>query len=49
MTNKSFIVKYIFVVANVDIDENDTLSRNLSISLDRRENFDETNFDAICA
>ena len=49
MTNKLFIVKYIFVVVDVDIDKNNAFSRNLSINLDRRESFDDANFDIIVA
>ena len=44
-----FIVKYIFVVVNVDVDKNNTFSRNLNTSLDKRESFDDANFDAIVA
>ena len=44
MTNKLFIVKYVFVVDindNVDIDKNNTLLTNLNINLDKRKNFDD--------
>ena len=49
MTNKLFIVRYIFVVVDVDVDKNDAFSRNLSTNLDRRKSFDDANFDAIVA
>ena len=45
ITNKSFIVKYVFV--DVDIDKNK--NRNFDINLDKRESFDDANFDAIVA
>ena len=52
MTNKLFIVKYVFVV-DVDFDENkdknDIFLRNFDINLDKRESFDDANFDVIIA
>ena len=53
MTNKLFIVKYVFV--DIDIDENvdekisDTISKNLNKNLDKREDFDDMNFEFIFA
>ena len=53
MTNKSFIVKYVFV--DIDIDENvddeiDAFFKNSSIESDNREDFDNIiDFDAIFA
>ena len=42
MTNKLFIVKYVFIV-DIDKDKN----KNFDINLDKREDFDETiDFDA---
>ena len=49
MTNKLFIVKYVFVIVDVNIDENDAFLRNLNTNLDKRENFDDANFNAIVA
>ena len=43
MTNKLFIVKYVFVV---DIDND--IDKNFNTNLNRRESFDDANFDAIC-
>ena len=52
MTNKLFIVKYVFVV-DVDFDENkdknDIFLRNFDINLNKRESFDDANFDVIIA
>ena len=45
MTNKLFIVKYVFV--NVDIDKDK--DKNFDINLDKRESFDHISFDAIVA
>ena len=45
MTNKLFIVKYVFV--DIDVDKNK--NKNFDISLDRRESFDDANFNAIVA
>ena len=44
MTNKSFIVKYAFIV---DIDKNEY--KNFDINLDKRETFDDINVEAIIA
>ena len=53
MTNKLLIVKYILfnidVDIDIDIDENNAFSRNLSTNLDRRDDFDDANFDIIVA
>ena len=50
MTNKSFIVKYVFVVVDVNINENidesNAFTRNFDINFDKRETFD---FDIIVA
>ena len=46
IANKSFIVKYIFVVVDVDIVEN----KNFDTNLDKRENFDDViDFNIIVA
>ena len=44
MTNKSFIVKYVFIV---DIDENE--NKNFDTNLNKRESFNDTSFNAIVA
>ena len=44
MTNKSFIVKYVFIV---DIDKNE--NKNFDINFDKRESFNDTNFNIIVA
>ena len=53
MTNRLFIVKYVFVDVDVDKnvdDEVNALFRNSSIESDNREDFDDIiNFDAIFA
>ena len=53
ITNKLFIVKYVFVDIDVDIDitidENDAFSRNFDTRSDKRENFDDMSFDIIVA
>ena len=42
ITNKLFIVKYVFV-----IDVNNNINRNFNSNLNKRENFDDANFDII--
>ena len=53
ITNKSFIVRYVLfnidVDVEIDIDENDILSKKFRTNLDKRESFDDANFDVICA
>ena len=53
MTNKLFIVKYVFVVninENENINKNDAFSRNFDTRNDKRESFDEIiDFDIIVA
>ena len=44
MTNKLFIVKYVFIV-NVNKNKN----KNFNTNLDKRENFNDANFNAIVA
>ena len=50
MTNKLFIVKYVFVDIDIceKIDER-VIDKNLSTSLDRRESFDDIAFETIFA
>ena len=43
MTNKLFIVKYVFV--DVDVDKNK--NKNFDTNLDKRESFDDANFNVI--
>ena len=45
MTNKSFIVKYVFV----DVDVNNNIDKNFDSNLDKRESFNDTNFNAFVA
>ena len=44
MTNKLFIVKYVFF-DDIDVDKN----RNFDTNLDKRENFDDASFEIIVA
>ena len=43
MTNKLFIVKYVFFDIDIDVD------KNFDINLDKRDDFDDTNFETIIA
>ena len=43
------IVKYVFVVVNVDVDKSNTFLRNFDTKNNKRESFDVINFDIIVA
>ena len=47
MTNKLFIVKYIFVVVDVNIDI--IVFKNFDTNLNKRKSFDDVNFNIIAA
>ena len=53
MTNKLFIVKYVFVDVDVDvdviIDKNNAFSKSFDTKNDKRESFNDISFDIIVA